>query len=47
MGHIVRKSYVKGTLSRKSENMFRAGGGMGLQGSKRAGPPVVPGTLKT
>ena len=33
MGHIVRTTYVKGTLSKGSENMFRAGGGMGLQGT--------------
>ena len=47
MGHIVRKTYVKGTLSRKSKNMFRAGGGMGLQGTQRAGTPGVLGTFKT
>ena len=41
MGHIVRKTYVKGKLSKGSENMFRAGGGMGLQVSKWAGTPVV------
>ena len=47
MGHIVRKTYVKGTLSRESKNMFRAGGGMGLHLYTRAGTPVVQGTPKT